>query len=171
MLDIENSIRFSLLYFSWLFLRVSITNWKYRFICVFSYKTSLFLPYRISVIFTIGTQKRVRLPDQVLIQRFGLIMVICIAVLSAWTTSQPPSIGTIKLESGLKFYECYFGAWGYAALGGNVELLFVAVVYFVERTHWEFFFTVCLKVYYFIIGIVLYYKYITLYAVSNVFMP
>ena len=74
---------------------------------------------RISVIFTIGTQKRVRLPDQVLIQRFCLIVILCVAVLSAWTTSQPPTLSAIKLESGLKFYDCYFGAWGYAALGGK----------------------------------------------------
>ena len=48
------------------------------------------------------------------------MMVISVAVLSAWTTSQPPTLSAIKLESGLKFYDCYFGAWGYAALGGNI---------------------------------------------------
>ena len=75
---------------------------------------------RISVIFTVGTQKRVRLPDQVLIQRFCLIVLLCLAMLVAWTTSQPPKTYAVVTGGGLKFYDCDFGPWEYAALGGMI---------------------------------------------------
>ena len=78
--------------------------------------------YRISVIFTVGAQKRVRLPNQVLLQRFALIIIIWLVMLTAWTTSQPPNVYAIKSEDGLKFYDCDFGPWGYAALGGKYQM-------------------------------------------------
>ena len=83
--------------------------------------------YRISVIFTVGAQKRVRLPNQVLLQRFALIIIIWLVMLTAWTTSQPPNVYAIKSEDGLKFYDCDFGPWGYAALGGKYQMYDVKI--------------------------------------------
>ena len=44
-------------------------------------------------------------------------------MLTAWTTSQPPNVYAIKSEDGLKFYDCDFGPWGYAALGGKYQMI------------------------------------------------
>lgn len=75
------------------------------------------------MIFSIGTQKRVRLPDQVLLQRFGLLVLLTVAILSAWNASQPPQVQTLKLSGELKFYVCQFGPWEYAVMGGKFEKL------------------------------------------------
>jgi hypothetical protein len=77
------------------------------------------------MIFSVGTHKRVRLPDKVLLQRLGLLLLLVIAVLSAWTTSQPPKIETLKTTGDLKFYICEFGPWQYALQGGTLIMLHI----------------------------------------------
>ena len=75
------------------------------------------------MIFSVGTHKRVRLPDQVLLQRFALMMLLTIAILCAWNASQPPEVEIFKTSADLKFYVCNFGPWEYAVMGGrNIKI-------------------------------------------------
>ena len=72
---------------------------------------------RISVIFSIGTKRRVKLPDHALLRRIGGITVSAVVLLAAWTALKPPGLNVHKTDDGLKFNVCDFGPLEYAALG------------------------------------------------------
>lgn len=76
------------------------------------------------MIFTIGARKKVHLPDKVLYQRLGILLVLTIAILTAWTTSNPPEIKSLRTSEDLLFYTCRYGPWEYAALAGTVTVIF-----------------------------------------------
>ena len=88
----------------------------------------LFKFVRISVIFSVGTKRRVRLPDHALLRRIGIITLVTVVILAAWTTVSPPGLRVYKTDDNLKFHVCDFGPWEYAALGGD---LFVVVTVFI----------------------------------------
>ncbi|KAL3873520.1 hypothetical protein ACJMK2_036626 [Sinanodonta woodiana] len=87
------------------------------------YGSLIMKTWRISVIFSVGTTKRIHLPDQMLIQRFGIIVAIAFCLLMSWTLTRPPTIETIKTDDTLKFYVCSYGVWEYAFTGVEVAFL------------------------------------------------
>lgn len=75
------------------------------------------------MIFTVGTQKRIHLPDQILLQRFGFVIIVTVGVLAAWTGSTQPEVDTLETSNKLKFYVCKLGHWEYGIIGGKVGFL------------------------------------------------
>ena len=71
------------------------------------------------MIFSVGTYKRVRLPDQVLVQRLVGVILAAITVLAAWTGTSAPEVRTLNTSDGLKFFTCNYGAWEYSVIGGE----------------------------------------------------
>ena len=94
--------------------------------------------HRISMIFSVGTYKRVRLPDQVLVQRLVGVILAAITVLAAWTGTSTPEVRTLNTSDGLKFFTCNYGAWEYSVIGGEWprSLKSISCSTRVPYTHW-----------------------------------
>ena len=90
-------------------------------------KNSSNLFCRVSVIFTVGTKKRVRLPDRKLLKRIGLITLASTASLAAWTGINPPLLRVYESDNGLKFVTCDYGSWEYVILAGKHDSLYYRV--------------------------------------------
>ncbi|XP_072169538.1 metabotropic glycine receptor-like [Diadema setosum] len=100
-----------------------VLNWcRYIGFCL-AYGALLYKTWRITKVFTVRSAKPVRITDNNLYARIGILLAVCAVYLSAWTFLDPstPTLG--YKEDGLKFYECSRSTWDYVGQGGEFLLL------------------------------------------------
>ncbi|KAK6183213.1 hypothetical protein SNE40_010737 [Patella caerulea] len=83
--------------------------------------------WRISIIFSVGSVKRVSLPDIALLKRLSPLVSLFIIVLLVWSIVDPPSVHILTTTSSLKFFTCAVTYWHYAMYGGEALLLLFGV--------------------------------------------
>ncbi|KAL3873526.1 hypothetical protein ACJMK2_036632, partial [Sinanodonta woodiana] len=101
----------------------SIRIWLWHVGFTVMYGSLIIKTWRISVIFTAGAQKRVKLPDQALFKRFAFIFVVAICIILGWNFASPPYIDVLVPDDRLKAFICMYSVWEFAVLG--VEDLFL----------------------------------------------
>ncbi|KAL4237710.1 7 transmembrane sweet-taste receptor of 3 GCPR [Mactra antiquata] len=109
------------------FIACSIRIWFMNIGFFIMYGSLVLKTWRISVIFSVGKKKIIRLPDSVLLQRLGIFILIAAMLLAAWNGSQPPEVTTMKTSDDLKFFICDYGPWEYATLGVRILFLLYGV--------------------------------------------
>ncbi|KAH3844507.1 hypothetical protein DPMN_086765 [Dreissena polymorpha] len=87
------------------------------------YGSLILKTWRISMIFTVGTHKRVRLPDQVLLQRYALLVFLVLIFLAVWTGTKSPTVEVLVTSDNLKFHYCNYGPWEYGII--SLEIVFL----------------------------------------------
>ncbi|KAK3093136.1 hypothetical protein FSP39_011547 [Pinctada imbricata] len=106
----------------------SIIPWFFHTGFCLMYVALLLKTWRISVIFRVGTFKRVHLPDKVVLQRMLPAVGIMTAYLVAWTaTDTERTITLTTSDDKLKFKICSASWWYYAIHGGEALLLLFGV--------------------------------------------
>ncbi|KAL5008798.1 hypothetical protein ScPMuIL_014379 [Solemya velum] len=98
-------------------------GWPMHIGFVLMYGALVLKTWRISVIFRVGSIKKIQLPDYVLVQRLVPCIGVTVGFLAAWTAADPPRAETFRTEAGLKYQGCSQSWWYYAALGGELTLL------------------------------------------------
>ncbi|XP_067681814.1 probable G-protein coupled receptor CG31760 isoform X2 [Haliotis asinina] len=108
---------------------VSCTIEIWPFHCGFSvmYGALILKTWRISVIFSVGSMKRISLPDKSLLHRLVPIVVVVVVYLSCWTAIEPPRAVTITASNSLKFFHCGPTWWMFAIYGAEALLLLFGV--------------------------------------------
>ncbi|XP_071480303.1 probable G-protein coupled receptor CG31760 [Diadema antillarum] len=98
-------------------------NWcRYIGFCL-AYGALLYKTWRITKVFTVRSAKPVRITDNNLYARIGILLAVCAVYLSAWTFLDPSTPTLEYKEDGLKFYECSRNTWDYVGQGGEFLLL------------------------------------------------
>ncbi|XP_071079423.1 probable G-protein coupled receptor CG31760 [Haliotis cracherodii] len=108
---------------------ISCTLEIWPFHCGFSimYGALILKTWRISVIFSVGSVKRISLPDKALLHRLVPIIVVVVVYLSCWTAIEPPRAVTITASNSLKFFQCGPTWWMFAIYGAEAFLLLFGV--------------------------------------------
>ncbi|XP_071480730.1 probable G-protein coupled receptor CG31760, partial [Diadema antillarum] len=94
-----------------------VLNWcRYIGFCL-AYGALLYKTWRITKVFTVRSAKPVRITDNNLYARIGILLAVCAVYLSAWTFLDPSTPTLEYKEDGLKFYECSRNTWDYVGQG------------------------------------------------------
>ncbi|ESO94286.1 hypothetical protein LOTGIDRAFT_161509 [Lottia gigantea] len=83
--------------------------------------------WRISVIFGVGSVKRVNLPDSALLKRLLPLIFVFILLITIWTGTNPPRVEILTLTNSLKFYSCSVTWCNYTMYGIEALLLLFGV--------------------------------------------
>eukprot|EP00057_Strongylocentrotus_purpuratus_P009015 XP_011663489.1 PREDICTED: probable G-protein coupled receptor CG31760 [Strongylocentrotus purpuratus] len=95
---------------------------RYLGFCL-AYGALLFKTWRITKVFTVRSAKPVRITDNNLFLRIGILLAIFVVFLSAWTFLSPSKVKQNYNRAGLKYFECSQNAWNYVGQAGELLLL------------------------------------------------